>query len=78
MDSESASDVGECYTTGAYAHTARDATNVNAIVDDDPSKKKQEEEDLGAKLLNLRDIAKPPLFNGSDAAWPEFRCRFEA
>eukprot|EP00972_Heterocapsa_arctica_P037676 5544941-Heterocapsa_arctica.AAC.1 len=70
-DSESASDIGECYTSGAYARTVTNA--VNAIIDDDPVKKKKEEEDLGAKLLNLRDIAKPPLFNGSDAAWPEFR-----
>eukprot|EP00972_Heterocapsa_arctica_P075451 11129273-Heterocapsa_arctica.AAC.1 len=36
------------------------------------------EEDWGSKLLNLREIAKPPTFDGQEKHWPDFRFKFEA
>eukprot|EP00972_Heterocapsa_arctica_P048194 7106411-Heterocapsa_arctica.AAC.1 len=78
MDSESASDVGECYTSGAFARDANEKANVMALNEDETGRLKNQEEEISAKLLHLRDSAKPPQFSGADTAWPEFKFRFKA
>ena len=35
-------------------------------------------EELVPKLIDLRGVARPPTFDGSDKAWPEFKFRMES
>ncbi len=34
------------------------------------------EDEWGAKLLDLKGVARPPTFNGEERSWPEFRFKF--
>eukprot|EP00972_Heterocapsa_arctica_P061490 9068321-Heterocapsa_arctica.AAC.1 len=70
---ESVSDVGQCYTSGAFARDASEKANVMTLNEDESGRLKNQEQEIGAKLLNLRDIAKAPQLSGADTAWPEFK-----
>eukprot|EP00972_Heterocapsa_arctica_P035048 5161241-Heterocapsa_arctica.AAC.1 len=41
-------------------------------------KKKSAFDDVAARLIDLRGIARPPTFSDKDVEWPEFRFRMEA
>eukprot|EP00972_Heterocapsa_arctica_P010763 1577543-Heterocapsa_arctica.AAC.1 len=84
MDSESASDIGERFADynwederdGRHERDGRRGRSVMALSEGDEGAAAiggLSEEDWGSKLLNLREIAKPPTFDGLEKHWPDFR-----
>eukprot|EP00972_Heterocapsa_arctica_P009611 1416658-Heterocapsa_arctica.AAC.1 len=67
MNSESASDVGERFADYDWEDVRGDGRPVLALREGDEGAAAaggMSEEDWGSKLLNLREIAKPPTFDG--------------
>eukprot|EP00972_Heterocapsa_arctica_P078755 11612943-Heterocapsa_arctica.AAC.1 len=86
MDSESASDVGERFADynwederdGRDVRRGRPVMALREGEEEATAVGGVSEEDWGSKLLNLREIAKPPTFDGQEKHWPDFRFKFEA